>query len=195
MVSRLRQQTDDYLDGEQPGDALLSELVDNLGRDSQLGDVEPLIPGGSAPLLLVEEGRLVGRELRARRGAGGPRVPEPEPRGRRVEPRRGGRRARDQRRRLLQHRGCEGRHGAPPQRRRAAEGGVHGSAAAAARVLGFARGEGAERVWERRYLLSPRERVQSLTHGAYTRREANQEGMHGVRVCVPFGSESGRHVQ
>jgi hypothetical protein len=107
-----------YLYGEQVGDALLSELVDDLVRDSQLGDLEPLIPRGSAPLLLVEEGRLVGCELRARRGAGGARVPEPEPRGRRVEPRRRGsgeRRARDQcRRLLLQHLGREGRHGAPP---------------------------------------------------------------------------------
>ena len=130
-----------YLDGEQLGDALLGEPIDDLGRDPQLGNLQTLVrraTGAGGPLVLLVERPLLGRrELRPRRRARGPRLPEPQPRRVRVEPRRrqrGGRRQprghRPHRRRLLlEQRGRERGHGAPPEWRRAAEGGVHGCCA------------------------------------------------------------------
>jgi hypothetical protein len=137
-----------YLDREQLGDALAGEPFDDLGRDPELGNLEPLSrrAAGRRPTVVLVKQTFLRRELRARRQLCG--IPETKPRRRGVEPR--GRRERrrrprgysSQRRRLLlEQRGGERGHGTPPEGRRAAEDGVHGctasasaAAAAAARV-------------------------------------------------------------
>lgn len=70
-----------YLDGEQLGDALPGKPLHDLGRDAELGHLQPLLPGAASsaprPLLLLVEEPLVRRELRARRR---PRDPSAGPR-------------------------------------------------------------------------------------------------------------------